>query len=902
MLPCTQAITDWLGGLHLAVNPHPAKRIGRLDQAALLFDVLERIAARTSGLLSRLPVDEPARMLPWCLRLGDLLEEFFRKGVAPKAVGHVEGQLQPWAAALLEQLDTVYAMYVTLLRERGLTTPGLSALDVSRRIDEVAETLNGRRILAAGFYALAGVEDVLLHGLWKRGLCDVVWHSDPALAEGSGHWCLREQKRWLQAWKAKARAHEAPEQALPAEEKPIRFYEGFDLHSQLAALESELAGLAEDESAAVILPEQGMLVPVLHHLPERDVNVSMGYPLARTALWELVETIMRLQQTSSEPGRYYWKDFVSLIRHPYLKMLEVGGERPLRIVFRHWETMLRAGEKYVDPRMLSLPEEELPEDDSEEIRRVCALIVERCLDAFAAARTLGGLSRALVQLGEMLLRHGGRVWKVFLIDAECLHRLLHDVAPALRDTELADEELPLTTLGTILEQLAVKERVAFEAEPLIGLQVLGFLEARLLGFERLYILGANESNLPGNPPSDPLLPDALRHGLGLADSFERDYVGAYNFYRLVNASREVVILYESGVQPGLLDDKAVRSRFTEQLLWAEEQRRGALIKPGDEPLRAISYPVVPHGNEPPGFERSETVDAAMRALLTRPISPTMLDAYLRCPARFVQERLLGLREKEEVDEEGSPLEVGMLVHETLNAFYESKVGCDYLPGRVDALRLADMYEERLRASELWPRLSADRRLVLLETGRHRLATYMEKQKVSRILGVEQELEVELALSSGAFTFRGRADRIDRREETTMLLDYKTGAARYPMVSFWSDEAIWEGIEAGAVDAGLLERVADKAKSLQMPLYGLMYGRQTGTEEVDAAIVELGSDGAEKPVFGSRCKPEQRRERIFTLTERLAGAILGHMLGAESLPATQGRHCSWCPFRGSCGGA
>ncbi len=75
-------------------------------------------------------------------------------------------------------------------------------------------------------------------------------------------------------------------------------------------------------------------MPVLHHLPDKEPNISMGYPLDRTSLARLIENILVLQENRLEDGRYAWRDVINLIRHPYLRLLG-PEEKPLRKNFPH---------------------------------------------------------------------------------------------------------------------------------------------------------------------------------------------------------------------------------------------------------------------------------------------------------------------------------------------------------------------------------------------------------------------------------------------------------------------------------------------------------------------------------------------------------------------------------------
>jgi hypothetical protein len=291
-----------------------------------------------------------------------------------------------------------------------------------------------------------------------------------------------------------------------------------------------------------------------------------------------------------------------------------------------------------------------------------------CLTAFEDVSTPRRLGDALAGLVGLLLDegHSGDIWERFLIDAECLFRVAGGIIPALRGGDLADEPFPQRTLFTLLRGLVQAERAAFEAEPLSGLQVLGMLETRLLSFSRVYVLDAVEDLLPGVAPHDPLLPDALRHLLGLADSRQRDVVAAYTFFRLIMGASEVGLFYRAGVQSaGLFDDKPQRSRFVEQLLWEVEKRRGKIVEPGEPPLSTVSLPLRAIPRREAAVDKTPAVRRALARVLEKPLSSSLLDDYLLCPLRFYYRRVLRLSPLEEVAEEGDVAELGILVHAVL---------------------------------------------------------------------------------------------------------------------------------------------------------------------------------------------------------------------------------------------
>ncbi len=926
LLPEMTAISEWIAGLGGSFLPEPPAMIEVLDRVAILHDIVRELtpeAEATGGF----PL-EMTCFFPWGLELAELMEELFRQNMPGKDLLYLEGQVLAPAATLLARLGDIHNRYRERLAAEGLATPGLCQSLAAQNAAAVADRLAGKRIFACGFAVLSGSEKLLFRTLWRRGLLEMLWHGDPALAEPAGrvHFACLEQRRLLGDFSARAvvladgeprrSRHKAdptrPTLILDAKaanlsSKRLRFFEGHDLHAQLKALEQALAEADDLESTAIVLPDTGLLSPVLHILPEKDVNISMGYPLARSSLARLLETIMALQETRLGSGRYHWRELVALLRHPYLKMLRLGEEEPLRAAFHGLEAAIRQGGAYADPLRLEIP---LPEGEApaEAVAALCRRTLACCLTAFEDITTPRRLGLALAGLAELLIdpEHCGDAWERFLIDAECLFRLASSVIPALVSGRLADAELPRSTLFALLRRQLADERAAFEAEPLTGLQVMGVLETRLLSFRRVFVLDAVEDKLPGQDPYDPLLPDALRRLLGLPDSRERDLVSAYNIYRLFFGAEEITVLYRTGATgAGLFEDKPVRSRFVEQLLWEEEKRLGRVLAPGEPPVSLVRLPLCPIPNNDPAIPRTPAVDERLAAHLTgRELSATFLDAYLACPLRFFYRSLSPLAPLVEVAEDGDRAAIGEVVHETLREFFIPQVGRDIDGADLDAAALQDLFEARLRAHAAFESLPPDGRLLLLRSGRTKLASMAANTPRTTPLALEITLRAGLDVDGRTYLFSGRADRVDRREDGVVILDYKTGSPTMPKPLLWSDEAFWNRVEAwrpGTGDPELLREVAERVGSVQLPLYCWLYATSRGETPADAAVVELRRDGGEAMLFGRRADAADKEEAILRRTPALLAFVLRHLASIESFtPRPVERRCAWCEFRQACG--
>ena len=74
-------------------------------------------------------------------------------------------------------------------------------------------------------------------------------------------------------------------------------------------------------------------------------------------------------------------------------------------------------------------------------------------------------------------------------------------------------------------------------------------------------------------------------------------------------------------------------------------------------------------------------------------SATSLDSYLKCPLRFYYRYVLGLKEREELDEEIEAKDVGTLVHRILEEDFEPLIGRPLRPEDFPAARVEKRVEE-----------------------------------------------------------------------------------------------------------------------------------------------------------------------------------------------------------------
>lgn len=915
-LPFSELVSLWRAttgsAARMVANP--------LDQGALLHQCVRELTREDAALETRFARMDMARFLPWGLRLAALLEEMFVQGLEPADMAHLENEVSAPAAALLSAFGRISRTWRAALEERGWTTPGLEQFLAAQEASIIPPLLlpsADRPVFIAGFSVLSGTEDTLLRALWHAG-AHICLHADPNLLETAGpHWSCAEQTTWIRRWHARAEAALplSPEEAMRQPQR--EFFAGYDLHSQLEALAADLSQ-GEAASTAVVLTDNSQLLPVLHHLPEKDVNVSMGYPLARSPLFRMLDDLFRLVEGRAEDGRYHWRALLHVLRHPYLNMLQIRAEDgeifALRSALRRLEALIRDGSRYVDlPSSLADCRQQLPQP----LGALLTQCMETLITALTHVETTTGLAAWLVGIHGFLLTHGDDIWRRFPLDAEALFRLMRHVVPQLRHNTLAEESFPPALLYGIARQLLERERIPFEADPLVGVQVLGMLETRLLHFDRVFVVDATDDVLPGNPAQDPLLPDSLRAVLGLPDARHRERVAAYTLHRLCASARETHFYWQEGIShSALFDGKKCRSRFVEEFLWDVEQRQGQLLTPGTPPLRAATCEVRQAPKEPVSLVRTPRLNAAMTAFLRRPLSASSLDVYLQCPLRFVWQYLCHLQPRQEVNEGDDPIAVGTCLHTALCALYTPYLGKKVCRGDITEARALACFQEAFAAADLRHRLPADACLMLEAAVPIRLREFLDHQpEETSIVALEHRIDARLSLAGRPYVFTGIIDRLDRRDGLLHVLDYKTGAIKRHDSTLWDDRTFLadaaavcakaDSMGTGAPpDDEILASLAsgfatlrERLPSMQLPAYVTMLeAREEGTVG-NAALVELRYRGEEHPLFDALVDEDLASARAGCALA--LALLLRHMEYTPCFDAQPDARCRGCPYAPLC---
>jgi hypothetical protein len=215
----------------------------------------------------------------------------------------------------------------------------------------------------------------------------------------------------------------------------------------------------------------------------------------------------------------------------------------------------------------------------------------------------------------------------------------------------------INILFNLYKEIIANDTLDFKGEPLKGLQIMGMLESRVLDFETVIISSVNEGILPAGKSHNSFIPFDVKLENGLPTYKEKDAVYTYHFYRLLQRAEHAYIIYNT--EPDVLKG-GEKSRFITQMeIENVHDINHFIVSP--------NVPSIPKKLKQ--VTKTESVIDQLKLIAEEGFSPSSLTNYIRNPIDFYQEKVLGIKTFEEIEETVAANTLGSIVHHTLEALY-----------------------------------------------------------------------------------------------------------------------------------------------------------------------------------------------------------------------------------------
>lgn len=645
-----------------------------------------------------------------------------------------------------------------------------------------------------------------------------------------------------------------------------------------------------EKETAVVLCNEALLQPVLHSLPAevKHVNITMGFPLSQTPVYSFLIALLELHTHgfNFKSGRYTFQSVVTLLKHPYTRQLTGQAE-------------LLEKELTRNNRFYPLPGE-LGKDE----------FLTRLFTPLSGNLNLCiRLSETLQQVASIYQANTSGTEDTDAFNQLYRESLFKAYTTINRFRTLIEED-ELTVQSETFRRLLVKvlsaTNIPFHGEPAIGMQVMGVLETRNLDFRHLVLLSVNEGQLPKSGGDSSFIPYNLRKAFGMTTIEHKIAVYAYYFYRLLQRAERITLIYNTS-SDGL--NRGEWSRFMLQFLieWPHPITR-QFLEAGQSPQGTSSITV----EKTPDVMRQMQSLFDVRANPKAKFSPSALNYYLDCPLKFYYRYVAGLSAPDEVSAEIDSATFGSIFHYAAEHIYKDLTTHGKVINKEaletllrNEVKLQDYVDTAFKKlffnvpQNEKPEYNGVQLINSAVIARYLKQLLQNDLRYAPFTFIASEMEVDepidIQTPKGVIKSRigGIIDRMDSKDGTLRIVDYKTGgdADTPPHV-----ESLF---------------IPDKKRSnyvFQTFLYAAIMCRKQPTMKIAPALLYIHRAATEtySPVIqmGEPRKPKEAVEDFSKYEkeyrERLQGLLEEIFNPEKSFTQTEIiEKCTYCDFKALC---
>lgn len=703
------------------------------------------------------------------------------------------------------QLPEVYTRYRRHLRESGFAYEGMIYREVAEGLKRGEIKIEGEGIFKfVGFNALTTTEEIIITELVGKGIATVYWDIDAYYfnntVQEAGFFFRRYQQHPVlgKTFPVDIPSNFSRKEIAGTDDKSdknlrtIRVFSAAQSVGQIKLMAQVLQKCLEKgfnpEETLVVLPDEKLLIPVLHGVAGSvdKLNVTMGFPLSRTPLFNLIELLVELQLNVREK-HFSHRQTLAILNHPYVVAADAGmaHAKSKEILLHNWVhipyTFLATGQP-----------------------------VHRLIFQEAHASASAWIIKYLREIAEEL----GALPSIVGVDKEYIFSFLslfnrmeqvmysednsgNNVAATEKEAREARKGA-LKSFIRLFRQMVRSQNIPFTGEPLKGLQVMGVLETRNLDFRNVFVLSMNEGVFPALGNKGSYIPFNIRRAYSLPTAQRQDAIYSYLFYRMLQRAENIFLFYNSETD---VLGQGEMSRYLHQLL-LEGADAGLSIEQS-----TLHNPMQPRMPDILVVKKDDFVFNQLARFCegsaeNKSLSPSSLNDYIECPFRFYLRHVARIREAKEVEEDLDARILGNFLHKVMELFYAELIAENgnnvieagdfgMLEKRIDKL-IDTIFKETYRLNPDKPVDYAGQRLIVKEVVKRFADEILKKDKSYtpfKMLALEdRQLTYKIAVKAHGnpvAILGGSIDRADQKDNLVRVVDYKTGKDKLELESIES---------------------------------------------------------------------------------------------------------------------
>ena len=657
--------------------------------------------------------------------------------------------------SFLEKLNTYYNVFYAFLKENKIGYQGLMYRESCKKIDSFLDKNTSKKFFFIGFNALNTAEEFLFQKVLENKNSDIYWDIDTAFFK-SNHQAGRFIRRYKKEWRYYEKNEIKTLGDTFSQPKHIEVIGASKNTTQIKYAGEILEKITDFKNTALVLADETLLPITLNSLPKNinAINITMGYPLKDVPTTNLLFSIFQLfisqdKLNKTTINEFYYKDVIRFLKHQSIYKL-------IPEIDAFSDDIAKQNQTFIKQNDIN----KLLQNTSSELKEVIVSI-------FNVYSSIDEFIERIIHLINFLKED------VIDLEKEYLFRF-YTTFTQLKTLQNEFKYFPdLKTLALFFRQLISSESLSFQGEPLRGLQLMGMLETRVLDFENIILVSTNEGVLPASSQQNSFIPFDVKVEFGLPTYREKDAIFSYHFFRLMQRAKNAFIIYNTEHD---VFGSGEKSRFVTQL----EMMRTDIVQ------KVISPKVEAQNKVLKEVKKNEAVLERLKEIAKNGISPSTLTNYLHNPISFYKQKILKLKEFDDVEETVAYNTLGTVVHNTLEELYKPFVGKFLLVKDIDSMKeksrdLVEIYfKEEFKNGDI----STGRNRLIFEVANRFVNNFLaqekellqDKKNQLKIIATEENLATEIEIDGIDFPIKihGQVDRVDELNGVLRIIDYKTG--------------------------------------------------------------------------------------------------------------------------------
>ncbi|MFV0391820.1 MAG: PD-(D/E)XK nuclease family protein, partial [Paludibacteraceae bacterium] len=231
--------------------------------------------------------------------------------------------------AIWKILLPLYETFRKELDTENLGTEGMIFSEVAQSLEnsKIPEYFTGKQFVFVGFNALNRCEKTLFVELHKLGQADFYWdYESDELRDAdnpASHFFNENVTLFPSKFSIESTTNILRQKSFQLIAIPSAVGQTKEVHRILSELYPAGSAAGDWIKTAVVLPDESLLVSLLHSLPEHieKINVTMGFPLKATPASGLMDHIFELHRRMNSKEQFYYLTVSNILNHQYINML-----------------------------------------------------------------------------------------------------------------------------------------------------------------------------------------------------------------------------------------------------------------------------------------------------------------------------------------------------------------------------------------------------------------------------------------------------------------------------------------------------------------------------------------------------------------------------------------------------